>query len=81
MITSSLYYCTSVMFPPYSHINQFTGTVYESILLSHQHHVRTLSMDEAVIPNTSPAQWPGRLQPYFLFYMYVCMFITAPVVI
>ncbi|XP_027023135.2 dmX-like protein 1 isoform X2 [Tachysurus fulvidraco] len=43
----------------YSHINQFTGTVYESILLSHQHPVRTLSMDEAVIPNTSPAQWPG----------------------
>ncbi|KAB5567511.1 hypothetical protein PHYPO_G00233610 [Pangasianodon hypophthalmus] len=43
----------------YSHINQFTGTVYESILLSHQHPARTLSMDEAVIPNTSPAQWPG----------------------
>ncbi|KAF7695264.1 dmX-like protein 1 isoform X1 [Silurus meridionalis] len=43
----------------YSHINQFTGTVYESILLSHHHPVRTLSMDEAVIPNTSPAQWPG----------------------
>ncbi|XP_060787870.1 dmX-like protein 1 isoform X2 [Neoarius graeffei] len=43
----------------YSHINQFTGTVYESILLSHHHPVRNLSMDEAVIPNTSPAQWPG----------------------
>ncbi|TSL10182.1 DmX-like protein 1 [Bagarius yarrelli] len=43
----------------YSHINQFTGTVYESILLSHHHPVRTHSMDEAVIPNTSPAQWPG----------------------
>uniref|UniRef100_A0A8B9KW47 Dmx like 1 n=1 Tax=Astyanax mexicanus TaxID=7994 RepID=A0A8B9KW47_ASTMX len=43
----------------YSHINQFTGTVYQSILLSHQHPVRTLSMDEAVLPNTSPAQWPG----------------------
>ncbi|XP_076859615.1 dmX-like protein 1 isoform X2 [Brachyhypopomus gauderio] len=43
----------------YSHINQFTGTVYQSVLLSHQHPVRTLSMDEAVLPNTSPAQWPG----------------------
>ncbi|KAK1801253.1 hypothetical protein P4O66_022937 [Electrophorus voltai] len=43
----------------YSHINQFTGTVYQSILLSHQHPLRTLSMDEAVLPNTSPAQWPG----------------------
>ncbi|XP_017577320.2 dmX-like protein 1 isoform X1 [Pygocentrus nattereri] len=43
----------------YSHINQFTGTVYQSILLSHQHPVRTISMDEAVLPNTSPAQWPG----------------------
>ncbi|XP_066499855.1 dmX-like protein 1 isoform X2 [Hoplias malabaricus] len=43
----------------YSHINQFTGTVYQSILLSHQHPVRTISMEEAVLPNTSPAQWPG----------------------
>ncbi|XP_066567407.1 dmX-like protein 1 isoform X2 [Amia ocellicauda] len=42
-----------------SHANQFTGIVYQSFLLTQQHPVRTLSMDEAVTPNTSPAQWPG----------------------
>ncbi|XP_062854976.1 dmX-like protein 1 isoform X2 [Trichomycterus rosablanca] len=46
-------------FPLPNHINQFTGTVYQSILLSHHPPVRTLSMDEAISPNTSPAQWPG----------------------
>ncbi|XP_029115252.1 dmX-like protein 1 isoform X2 [Scleropages formosus] len=41
--------------------NHFTGTVYQSFLLSQQHPARTVSMDEAVLPNTSPAQWPGIL--------------------
>ncbi|XP_005376601.1 PREDICTED: dmX-like protein 1 isoform X2 [Chinchilla lanigera] len=39
--------------------NQFTGMVYETVLLSHRHSLRTGSLDEAVTPNTSPAQWPG----------------------
>ncbi|KAM7391388.1 hypothetical protein PAMP_022082 [Pampus punctatissimus] len=43
----------------YSHVNHFTGTVYQSILLSQKQPVRTVSMDESVQPNTSPAQWPG----------------------
>ncbi|KAG5841429.1 hypothetical protein ANANG_G00199420 [Anguilla anguilla] len=43
----------------YSHVNPFTGTVYQSSLLSQQHPVRTISMEETVLPNTSPAQWPG----------------------
>ncbi|KAJ8380975.1 hypothetical protein SKAU_G00017530 [Synaphobranchus kaupii] len=43
----------------YSHMNQFTGIVYQSSLLSQQHPVRTVSMEETVLPNTSPAQWPG----------------------
>ncbi|KAJ8401631.1 hypothetical protein AAFF_G00379480 [Aldrovandia affinis] len=43
----------------YSHVNQFTGIVYQSSLLSHQHPGRTISMEETVLPNTSPAQWPG----------------------
>ncbi|XP_041643935.1 dmX-like protein 1 isoform X1 [Cheilinus undulatus] len=43
----------------HSHVNHFTGTVYQSVLLSQKQPVKTLSMDEAVQPNTSPAQWPG----------------------
>ncbi|KAM6930538.1 LOW QUALITY PROTEIN: dmX-like protein 1 [Xenentodon cancila] len=43
----------------YSHVNHFTGTVYESVLLSQKQPHKTVSMDESVQPNTSPAQWPG----------------------
>uniref|UniRef100_A0A671UU96 Dmx like 1 n=1 Tax=Sparus aurata TaxID=8175 RepID=A0A671UU96_SPAAU len=43
----------------HSHVNQFTGIVYQSVLLSQKQPVRTVSMDESVQPNTSPAQWPG----------------------
>ncbi|XP_012992337.3 dmX-like protein 1 isoform X2 [Esox lucius] len=41
----------------YSHVNQFTGIVYQSILLSHQNQGRTTSIEETV--NSHPAQWPG----------------------
>lgn len=44
-----------------SHVNNFTGTVYQSVLLSQKQHGRTFSMEESVQPNTSPAQWPGTL--------------------
>lgn len=44
-----------------SHVNNFTGTVYQSVLLSQKQCIRTVSMDESVQPNTSPAQWPGKL--------------------
>lgn len=43
----------------HSHVNHFTGTVYQSVLLSQKQPVKALSMDESVQPNTSPAQWPG----------------------
>ncbi|XP_042343827.1 dmX-like protein 1 isoform X4 [Plectropomus leopardus] len=43
----------------HSHVNQFTGVVYQSVLLSQKQPLRTVSMDESVQPNTSPAQWPG----------------------
>ncbi|XP_026177170.1 dmX-like protein 1 isoform X2 [Mastacembelus armatus] len=43
----------------YRHVNHFTGIVYQSVLLSQKQPVRTVSMDESVQPNTSPAQWPG----------------------
>uniref|UniRef100_A0A670JHL5 Dmx like 1 n=1 Tax=Podarcis muralis TaxID=64176 RepID=A0A670JHL5_PODMU len=39
--------------------NQFTGTVYQTLLLSHRHSLRTASLDETVTPNTAPSQWPG----------------------
>uniref|UniRef100_A0A8D0D7S2 Dmx like 1 n=1 Tax=Sander lucioperca TaxID=283035 RepID=A0A8D0D7S2_SANLU len=43
----------------HSDVNHFTGIVYQSVLLSQKQPVRTVSMDESVQPNTSPAQWPG----------------------
>ncbi|XP_036136303.1 dmX-like protein 1 isoform X6 [Molossus molossus] len=39
--------------------NQFTGMMYQTVLLPHRHSLKTGSLDEAVTPNTSPAQWPG----------------------
>ncbi|XP_048190248.1 dmX-like protein 1 isoform X2 [Perognathus longimembris pacificus] len=39
--------------------NQFTGMVYQTVLLPHRHSLRTGSLEEAITPNTSPAQWPG----------------------
>lgn len=39
--------------------NQFTGMVYQTILLAHRQSLRTGSLDDSVTPNTSPAQWPG----------------------
>ncbi|KAJ3604686.1 hypothetical protein NHX12_029426 [Muraenolepis orangiensis] len=43
----------------YSRVNQFTGIVYQSVLLSQRHPVKTVSVDETMQPNTTPAQWPG----------------------
>ncbi|XP_029426818.1 dmX-like protein 1 isoform X2 [Rhinatrema bivittatum] len=39
--------------------NQFTGMVYQSVLLAHRQPLRTISLDETVTPNTIPSQWPG----------------------
>uniref|UniRef100_A0A8C5U8D8 Dmx like 1 n=1 Tax=Malurus cyaneus samueli TaxID=2593467 RepID=A0A8C5U8D8_9PASS len=39
--------------------NQFTGTVYQTVLLTQHHSLRAASLEETVTPNTSPAQWPG----------------------
>ncbi|XP_067270720.1 dmX-like protein 1 [Pseudorasbora parva] len=43
----------------FSHVNPFTGITYQSVLLTHQPPVRSVSMEEAILPNTPPAQWPG----------------------
>ncbi|XP_006886049.1 PREDICTED: dmX-like protein 1-like [Elephantulus edwardii] len=39
--------------------NHFTGMVYQTVLLPHRHSLKAGSLDEAITPNTSPAQWPG----------------------
>ncbi|XP_074055713.1 dmX-like protein 1 isoform X6 [Macrotis lagotis] len=39
--------------------NQFTGMVYQTLLFSHRHSLKTINLDETITPNTSPAQWPG----------------------
>uniref|UniRef100_A0A3Q2XH75 Dmx like 1 n=1 Tax=Hippocampus comes TaxID=109280 RepID=A0A3Q2XH75_HIPCM len=43
----------------YSHMNNFTGMVYQSVLLSQKQQARVPSTDGSIQPNTSPAQWPG----------------------
>ncbi|KAM9744364.1 dmX-like protein 1 isoform 4-T5 [Menidia menidia] len=43
----------------YSHVNHFTGTVYQSVLLSQKQPLKNVSVEESVQANTSPAQWPG----------------------
>ncbi|KAM6954473.1 dmX-like protein 1 [Aplochiton taeniatus] len=45
----------------YSHANQFTGMVYQSVLLAQKQAARAVSTEETVQPNTPPAQWPGIL--------------------
>lgn len=49
--------------------NQFTGMVYQTVLLAHRHSLRTGSLDDSVTPNTSPAQWPGIIYIYELFFL------------
>uniref|UniRef100_A0A8D0G2K2 DmX-like protein 1 n=1 Tax=Sphenodon punctatus TaxID=8508 RepID=A0A8D0G2K2_SPHPU len=39
--------------------NHFNGTVYQTLLLTQRHSLRTASLDETVTPNISPTQWPG----------------------
>ncbi len=58
--TDSIWLLSFVCWISHSHVNHFTGIVYQSVLLSQKQPVRTVSMDESVQPNTSPAQWPGE---------------------
>ena len=50
--------------------NQFTGMMYQTVLLPHRHSLKTGSLDEAVTPNTAPAQWPGTNNLYM--YIFIC---------
>lgn len=42
--------------------NQFTGMVYQGLLLSDRRRLRTESIEEHATPNSSPAQWPGEIK-------------------
>ncbi|XP_058133514.1 dmX-like protein 1 isoform X2 [Dasypus novemcinctus] len=39
--------------------NEFTGMVYQTVLLPLRHSLKPGSLDEAITPSTLPAQWPG----------------------
>uniref|UniRef100_A0A8C5BSZ2 Dmx-like 2 n=1 Tax=Gadus morhua TaxID=8049 RepID=A0A8C5BSZ2_GADMO len=39
--------------------NQFTGMVYQGLLLSERRRLRTESIEEHLTPSSLPAQWPG----------------------
>lgn len=39
--------------------NQFTGMVYQGLLLSDRRRLRTESIEEHATPTSAPAQWPG----------------------
>ena len=40
--------------------NQFTGMVYQGLLLSERKRLSTESIEEHITPNSAPAQWPGN---------------------
>uniref|UniRef100_A0A8C1VG41 Dmx-like 2 n=1 Tax=Cyprinus carpio TaxID=7962 RepID=A0A8C1VG41_CYPCA len=42
-----------------SEANQFTGMVYQGLLLSDRRRLRTESIEEHATPTSAPAQWPG----------------------
>ncbi|XP_047678212.1 dmX-like protein 2 isoform X3 [Tachysurus fulvidraco] len=42
-----------------SEANQFTGMVYQGLLLSERRRLRTESIEEQATPTSAPAHWPG----------------------
>ncbi|KAM6950268.1 dmX-like protein 2 isoform 1-T1 [Lycodopsis pacificus] len=51
--------CDSHSYSSQTETNQFTGMVYQGLLLSERKRLRTESIEEHVTPNSAPAQWPG----------------------
>ncbi|XP_047187389.1 dmX-like protein 2 isoform X5 [Scophthalmus maximus] len=51
--------CDSHSYSTQTEANQFTGMVYQGLLLSERKRLRTESIEEHVTPNSAPAQWPG----------------------
>lgn len=63
----SKFYVTSVvhLYSSQAEANQFTGMVYQGLLLSERKRLRTESIEEHITPNSAPAQWPGTRIPAF----------------
>ncbi|KAM4592849.1 dmX-like protein 2 isoform 1-T1 [Odontesthes bonariensis] len=51
--------CDSHSYSTQTETSQFTGMVYQGLLLSERKRLRTESIEEHVTPNSAPAQWPG----------------------
>uniref|UniRef100_A0A9J8AE95 Dmx-like 2 n=1 Tax=Cyprinus carpio carpio TaxID=630221 RepID=A0A9J8AE95_CYPCA len=51
--------CDSHSYSSQSETNQFTGMVYQGLLLSDRRRLRTESIEEHATPTSAPAQWPG----------------------
>ncbi|XP_078141511.1 dmX-like protein 2 isoform X1 [Centroberyx gerrardi] len=51
--------CDSHSYSSQAEANQFTGMVYQGLLLSERRRLRTESIEEHVTPSSAPAQWPG----------------------
>nr|XP_054588314.1 dmX-like protein 2 isoform X3 [Nothobranchius furzeri] len=51
--------CDSHSYSSQTEANQFTGMVYQGLLLSERKRLRTESIEEHATPNSAPAQWPG----------------------
>ncbi|XP_048375702.1 dmX-like protein 2 [Sphaerodactylus townsendi] len=60
-LSASIYQalCDSHSYSIQTETNQFTGMVYQGLLLSDRRRLRTESIEEHVTPNSLPAQWPG----------------------
>ncbi|XP_012772422.2 dmX-like protein 2 isoform X1 [Maylandia zebra] len=51
--------CDSHSYSSQTEANQFTGMVYQGLLLSERKRLRTESIEEHITPTSAPAQWPG----------------------
>ncbi|KAM6980292.1 dmX-like protein 2 isoform 2-T2 [Aplochiton taeniatus] len=51
--------CDSHSYSSQAETNQFTGMVYQGLLLSERRRLRTESIEEHATPSSAPAQWPG----------------------
>ncbi|XP_029431337.1 dmX-like protein 2 isoform X2 [Rhinatrema bivittatum] len=60
-LSASIYQalCDSHSYSSQTETNQFTGMVYQGLLLSERRRLRTESIEEHATPNSSPAIWPG----------------------
>ncbi|XP_075714124.1 dmX-like protein 2 isoform X3 [Rhinoderma darwinii] len=60
-LSASIYQalCDSHSYSSQTDANQFTGMVYQGLLLSERRRLRTESIEEHATPNSPPAIWPG----------------------